>query len=97
MTPLRVMTFNIANAIDTEDDGVNAWASRAALNVATIQRYAPDLIGFQQFDQGNLATYQEQLPGYKWVLGPANDSLELQAYNARVSGCAGSATAGVSK
>lgn len=82
MLRLRVMTFNIANAIDTEDDGVNAWASRAALNVATIQRYAPDLIGFQQFDQGNLATYDEQLPGYEHVVGPANDTVELPGYNA---------------
>ena len=82
MSRLRIMTFNIANAIDTEDDGVNAWASRAALNVATIQRYAPDLIGFQQFDQGNLETYRSQLPGYQWTLGPANDSLDLQAHNA---------------
>lgn len=28
VTRLRVMTFNIANAIDTEDDGENACASR---------------------------------------------------------------------
>lgn len=43
MTRLRVMTFTIANAIDTEDDGNNAWVHRAPLNVATIKRYAPDV------------------------------------------------------
>jgi len=58
MSRLRVMTFNIANALETEDDGENAWALRAPLNVRTIQRYTPDLIGFQQFDDGNLETYQ---------------------------------------
>ncbi|HLY31927.1 MAG TPA: hypothetical protein VKQ36_12930 [Ktedonobacterales bacterium] len=62
MKPLRVMTFNIANAINTEDDGVNAWALRADLNIATIKRYAPDLIGFQQVDQGNLETGQPENP-----------------------------------
>jgi hypothetical protein len=62
VTRLRVMTFNIANAIDSEDDGDNAWVHRAPLNVATIKRYAPDVIGFQQCDEGNLATYRAR-PG----------------------------------
>jgi endonuclease/exonuclease/phosphatase family metal-dependent hydrolase len=75
------MTFNIANAIDTEDDGDNAWEKRAALNVATIKRYAPDAIGFQQCDEGNLATYRAELAEYRYVLGPAADGPDLYDYN----------------
>lgn len=41
----RVMSFNIRGASDTHD-GANGWSKRAALNVATIRKYAPDLIGF---------------------------------------------------
>jgi endonuclease/exonuclease/phosphatase family metal-dependent hydrolase len=76
------MTFNIANAIDTEDDGDNAWEHRAHLNVATIKRYAPDVIGFQQCDEGNLATYRAELPDYRFELGPAADGPDLYDYNA---------------
>ncbi len=76
------MTFNIANAIDTEDDEENSWANRAALNVDTIRRYSPDLVGFQQFDRGNLETYENQLPEYRHVLGPPTDEEELHCYNA---------------
>jgi hypothetical protein len=61
MSRLRVMTFNIANALETEDDGENAWPFRAPLNVRTIKRYTPDLIGFQQCDDGNLETYRSAL------------------------------------
>jgi endonuclease/exonuclease/phosphatase family metal-dependent hydrolase len=82
VTRLRVMTFNIANAIDTEDDGDNAWEHRASLNVATIKHYAPDMIGFQQCDEGNLATYRADLADYHYVLGPAADGPDLYDFNA---------------
>jgi endonuclease/exonuclease/phosphatase family metal-dependent hydrolase len=82
MTTLRVMTFNIANALETEDDGENAWAFRAPLNVRTVKRYAPDLIGFQQCDDGNLETYQNMLAEYQYILGPAADGPDLYDYNA---------------
>lgn len=82
MDAVRVMTFNIANAINTEDDGENAWEKRESLNVETIKHYAPDLIGFQQLDQGNLETYREQLADYQWALGEPTDEPELHAYNA---------------
>jgi len=64
---LRVMTFNIRGA--TYDDGVNAWKNRAALNVEAIRRRAPDLIGFQELQVGNLKTYRYELPEYDYVLG----------------------------
>jgi endonuclease/exonuclease/phosphatase family metal-dependent hydrolase len=82
VSSIRIMTFNIAGAINTEDDGENSWAKRAQLNVQTIKRYTPDLIGFQQLDDGNLQTYQQHLLGYEYVLGPETDEPDLHDYNA---------------
>lgn len=79
---IRVMTFNIASAIHTEDDGENAWEPRSRLNIQTIKRYSPDLIGFQQLDTNNLKTYQQHLLEYEYVLGPETDEIEVPGYNA---------------
>jgi endonuclease/exonuclease/phosphatase family metal-dependent hydrolase len=81
MGNLRVMTFNIRGAFHLHD-GANAWANRAALNVATIKRYAPDLIGFQELQSGNLEIYREALPEYRYVVGPQADNEEPHNYNA---------------
>ena len=67
--PFWVMSFHVSGAF-REAERINAWKYRAALNVATIERYAPALIGFQELQSGNLETYQERLPGYGYVLGP---------------------------
>ena len=40
------------------------------MNVATVKRYAPDLIGLQELRAESLATYREKLPGYAYILGP---------------------------
>ena len=48
----------------------NAWRNRAALNVATIKRYAPDVIGLQEAQRGNLETYGKRLPHYAHIRGP---------------------------
>jgi endonuclease/exonuclease/phosphatase family metal-dependent hydrolase len=66
---MRVMSFNVRGAY-WQEDGINYWPHRAALNVATIRRVAPDLIGFQELQDGNLRYYQEALPEYRWSLGP---------------------------
>jgi endonuclease/exonuclease/phosphatase family metal-dependent hydrolase len=66
---LRVMTFNIRGAY-WQRDGLNFWPERAALNVSTIQRHAPDLIGFQELQDGNMAVYAQELANYRWSLGP---------------------------
>jgi len=76
----RVMTFNVRGA--NREDGVNIWPQRAGLNVETIRRYDPDVIGFQEFQPGNLATYQEQLPEYQYVFGPRGGYEEPCDYNA---------------
>src|SRR5438552_12711454 len=68
VTSFRVMTFNI-NGAGYPSDGPNAWPNRANLNVTTILKHAPDLIGFQEVHEVNLATYRAGLPGYAHVVG----------------------------
>lgn len=70
MTTFRVITFNI-NGMMGDENGANTWEQRAPLNVNLIQKYTPDIIGFQEFTQGNIDTYTEHLPQYRHVLGGA--------------------------
>lgn len=78
---IRVMSFNVRGSFH-EGDGVNAWTNRAVLNVETIERHAPHLIGFQEFQNGNLDTYREKLPGYSYVLGPKAGNKHPYEFNA---------------
>jgi endonuclease/exonuclease/phosphatase family metal-dependent hydrolase len=68
-TLLRVMSFNVRGAF-RDAASKNAWRNRAALNVATIERCAPDVIGLQESQRGNLATYRRHLPRYTQIRGP---------------------------
>ena len=77
---LRVMTFNVRGSYHR--DGENAWPRRAALNVRTIARQGPDLIGFQEFQDGNARVYDRELPGYEYVLGHRYENRAPHAYNA---------------
>lgn len=63
-----VMSFNVRGAV--HDDGDNRWDQRADLNVKTILKAAPDVIGFQEFMQGNQADYERALEAYDYRLGP---------------------------
>lgn len=81
MTDLRVLTFNIRGAYH-RNDGVNAWPERAALNVRIMRQYAPDLIGFQELQVGNLDVYREELPAYHAFLGPRAEFHEPHQFNA---------------
>ena len=63
----RVMTFNVRGI---HEDGVNAWPYRAELNIQTIKRYRPDLIGIQEAQSGNLDSYAAELTEYNCELGP---------------------------
>jgi endonuclease/exonuclease/phosphatase family metal-dependent hydrolase len=75
------MSFNVRGSF--RDRGTpNAWPERAALNVEAIRRCAPDVIGFQELQGGNLETYGETLPRYDHVLGPEYGNLERPNYNA---------------
>jgi len=74
MTIVRVMSFNVFSPGELEEEGdeyspeelLNGWEVRADLNVQTIKRYDPDLIGFQEMDKEKLDTYLERLGGYAW-------------------------------
>ncbi len=80
MCNVRVMSFNIRGSFDTWDK-VNAWDKRAALNFETIKRCAPDVIGFQELQSGNLETYRNQLSEYSYFLGPEGGNHEPHDYN----------------
>lgn len=67
MSGLRVMSFNVRGA--RFRDGENAWERRATLNVETIRRCTPDLIGFQELELEHLRAYQQHLPEYEYWLG----------------------------
>ena len=67
--PMRVMSFNVRGSF-RDRLKPNAWRNRAALNVATIERSAPDLIGLQECQRGNLKAYRKNLPRYTQVRGP---------------------------
>jgi endonuclease/exonuclease/phosphatase family metal-dependent hydrolase len=69
---IRIMTFNINGSMSDEAD-TNAWQKRAALNVKTIKRHAPDLIGFQEVEPGNLEDYRQTLAEYDHVVGNKYD------------------------
>ncbi len=75
------MSFNIRGSF-RDAGSVNAWCDRAAPNVATIERCAPDLIGFQELQEGNLETYRERLPRYAHVLGPRYGNGTPHSFNA---------------
>lgn len=63
------MSFNVRGSF--RDIGRrNAWRNRAELNVATVERHAPDLIGLQEFQSGNFEAYRTRLPQYAHVRGP---------------------------
>ncbi len=77
---IKAMTFNIRGA--RKSDGVNAWERRADLNRRVIEHYAPDFIGFQEFQRENLRYYRSNLSGYEWVLGPIYENRKPHAFNA---------------
>jgi endonuclease/exonuclease/phosphatase family metal-dependent hydrolase len=66
---LRVMSFNVRGSF-RDATRRNAWRNRAALNVATIERYAPAVVGLQEAQRGNLDAYRRRLPRYAHVRGP---------------------------
>lgn len=76
MTFIRIMTLNNFNTLPVADIEYfsDLWANRAAFNVKTLNRYNPDLIGFQEFEPVHWATYQQELSGYDHVI--ANESGE---------------------
>jgi len=66
--PLTVMSFNVRGSFH-DDDGVNIWSKRSRLNISTIQKYKPDIIGIQEAQTGNLSDYEDHLTAYTIELG----------------------------
>jgi endonuclease/exonuclease/phosphatase family metal-dependent hydrolase len=66
---IKVMTFNIRGARTSIEDGINAWKNRRKLNISTIQKYAPDILGFQEAQKGNVEAYAKAFPDYNSFQG----------------------------
>ncbi len=62
------MSFNIRGSFHHED-GINSWEERRDLNIATIKRYDPDIMGIQEAQSGNIADYEIHFPEYKREVG----------------------------
>jgi endonuclease/exonuclease/phosphatase family metal-dependent hydrolase len=78
---VRVMSFNVRGASHARD-GVNLWEKRAAMNVETIRRYGPDVIGFQECQNENLEAYEKELPGYARLPGPVYGTGQVEEFAA---------------
>jgi endonuclease/exonuclease/phosphatase family metal-dependent hydrolase len=72
------MSFNIRGA--TVDDGANVWPARRELNVAVVRKRDPDLIGFQELQEGNWEDYLRGLPGFGRLRGPEYNNREPFCY-----------------
>ena len=71
-----MMTFNL-NGNDYELEPEHAWrswATRAALTLRVMRRYAPDLVGLQEVTMDNLAFYSEHLSNYSHK--PASNTMK---------------------
>jgi endonuclease/exonuclease/phosphatase family metal-dependent hydrolase len=77
---INVMSFNIRGTRDSRFDGLNAWENRRNLNIATIQNYAPDVLGFQEAQQGNIEAYATSLSDYSSFHGLAASRQEGSEY-----------------
>ena len=74
------MSFNVRGS--RHKDGANAWKRRAALNVSIIEKYSPDLIGFQEHQVGNRKVHDAELHGYERISGPGYENRKPHAHNA---------------
>lgn len=60
--PFRVMSFNVRYA--TAPDGENSWDKRTELFFETIERFGPDLIGFQEVLAVQYDAIAERMKGH---------------------------------
>lgn len=72
------MSFNVRGA--SHRDGINDWSERAGMNVETIRRYAPDVIGFQELQKKNLEVYEQEIPHYARLPGPVYGTREVEEH-----------------
>ncbi len=79
LLPLRVMTFNVRGAY--HQDGENRWEHRSALNIDTIRRHSPDVVGLQEVQDPNLDAYSQHLSQYQQQKGPRAENEDPHGYN----------------
>lgn len=76
-----VMSFNVRGSF--RDMGRrNAWPNRTKVNVAAMARHAPDLVGLQECQRGNLAAYGKHLPRLRHIRGPEYGNTPPYDFNA---------------
>jgi endonuclease/exonuclease/phosphatase family metal-dependent hydrolase len=75
------MSFNVRGSF-RDVRKKDAWRNRAALNVATIERSAPDVVGLQEAQRGNLEVYRKRMPRYSIVRGPRYGNAAPYDFNA---------------
>jgi endonuclease/exonuclease/phosphatase family metal-dependent hydrolase len=78
---VRVMSFNVRGASHMRD-GVNIWEKRSTMNVETIKRHEPDLIGFQEVHNENREVYEKELPCYTRLPGPEYGTGQVEEFAA---------------
>jgi endonuclease/exonuclease/phosphatase family metal-dependent hydrolase len=61
--------------------GDNSWEKRAPLTLSMINRYKPDLVGFQESAKGNLDTLREHLGDYSLITGNCYGDTPPQEYS----------------
>ncbi len=75
------MSFNVRGSF-RDMRKKEAWRNRAALNVATIERHAPDVVGLQECQRGNLRAYRKHLARYARIRGPEYGNVIPYEFNA---------------
>lgn len=68
---VRIMTFNLR--VEAQEDGINRFSNRVPRVLETIEREAPDLIGFQEAKNEMRGILRVKLPQYA-ILGCGRDA-----------------------
>lgn len=73
LAPINILSSNIRGWTTPEIDGEYAWKYRLPEYIKILERYAPHLIGYQEFMSYNLPELQAGFPHHEWHLGPPLD------------------------
>ena len=73
MEPFSFLSGNLRGWATVEQDGEHAWVARAPRYAALLRDLAPHLVGFQEFDEGNLGDLSPALPFHAHALGRESD------------------------
>ncbi|MEO1714529.1 MAG: endonuclease/exonuclease/phosphatase family protein [Bacteroidota bacterium] len=75
---MQVMSFNVR--YDNPNDGENAWPKRVSLVRSVLQEVQPDIIGFQEVLNHQLADLITALPAYEWYGVGRDDGAKAGEY-----------------